>query len=70
MKLTDQQTAFFDNFGYLVIRQLLSPDEVDKVIEAFEWSIQNWGGGGDHDGTKSPMLAGQLERDESRALRG
>ena len=61
MKLTDQQTAFFENFGYLVIRQLLSPDEVDRVIEAFEWSILNWGGGGDHDGTKRTMFVGPIE---------
>ncbi|MFP6646065.1 MAG: phytanoyl-CoA dioxygenase family protein [Candidatus Latescibacterota bacterium] len=61
MKLTDQQTSFFDHFGYLVIRQLLAPDEVDRVTDAFEWSMQNWGGGDDHDGTKRTMFVGPIE---------
>ena len=61
MQLTEQQTRFFDAFGYLVVRQLFSPEEVERVIEGFEWSIRNWGGGQDHDGTKRTMFGGPIE---------
>ena len=40
MKLTQEQLDFFDTFGYLMIRQLFSQDETDKIIQGFEWSIQ------------------------------
>ena len=49
MELTDKQRAFFHTFGYLAIRGLLTPAEVDRVTQAFEWSIQKWGGGAEHD---------------------
>jgi hypothetical protein len=61
MQLTDTQHAFFDTFGYLVVRQLLAPAEVDQVTEAFEWSIQNWGGGVDHNGGTRTMFIGPIE---------
>jgi len=61
MELTDKQRAFFDTFGYLVVRGLFSPAEVDHVTEAFEWSIQNCGGGKDHDGTARTMFGGPIE---------
>lgn len=61
MKLTDQQAAFFHTFGYLLVRQMFSPDEVNRITEAFEWSIQNWGGGDKHDGTKRTFLAAPIE---------
>jgi hypothetical protein len=50
MKLTEQQVAFFKTFGYLVVRELLTPTEVETVTQAFDWSIQNWGGGDKHTG--------------------
>lgn len=61
MKLTSRQRAFFGTFGYLVVRQLLSPSRVERVIEAFEWSIQTWGGGEGHDGSKRTMFGGAIE---------
>ena len=61
MKLTDKQIAFFDTFGYLVVRQLLTKEETAEITKAFDWSIQNWGGGNKHDGTKRTMLAGPIE---------
>ena len=45
MELSAKQRAFFETFGYLVVRQLLSPAAMDRVIESFEWSIQTCGGG-------------------------
>ena len=61
MKLTKRQISFFDTFGYLVVRQLLSGSEVEAIIDGFEWSIQNRGGGGDHDGTRRTMFGGPIE---------
>jgi hypothetical protein len=61
MELTDKQVAFFNTFGYLVVRSLLTPSEVDRLTQAFEWSIQHWGGGHTHDGSKRTMLAGPIE---------
>ena len=61
MKLTDRQIAFFNTFGYLVVRGLLSKTEVEKVTEGFEWSIQHRGGGQDHDGSKRTMFGGPIE---------
>ena len=49
MQLSTQQLHFFNTFGYLVVRGLLSPAEVERVTDAFEWTMQNWGGGHDHD---------------------
>ena len=61
MELTDKQVAFFNAFGYLVARGLLTPPEVDRLTQAFEWSIQNWGGGDAHDGSKRTMIAAPIE---------
>jgi len=61
MQLTDRQVHFFHTFGYLVIRGLLSPQEVDRVTRGFEWSIQNRGAGADHDGTQRTMFGGPIE---------
>ena len=41
MKLSKEQQNFFETFGYLLIPQLFSPEETEKIIENFEWSIQN-----------------------------
>ena len=37
MTLSQEQLNFFDTFGYLLVRQLFSPDETEKIIEGFEW---------------------------------
>ena len=61
MKLDQQQISFFNTFGFLIVRQLLSPAEVEKVVAGFEWSIQNRGGGSDHDGSRRTMFGGPIE---------
>ncbi|MDE0041323.1 MAG: hypothetical protein OXT74_04770 [Candidatus Poribacteria bacterium] len=62
MKLTQEQLDFFDTFGYLMIPQLFSKDETDGIIDVFEWSIQNCGGGENHDGSTRTMFLGPIER--------
>ena len=61
MTLSQEQLNFFDTFGYLLIRQLFSPDEMGKIIEGFEWSIQNRGVGKNHDGTNRTTFPGPIE---------
>ena len=61
MKLSKEQQNFFDTFGYLLIPQLFSPEETEKIIENFEWSIQNCGGGKNHDGSRRTMFPGPIE---------
>ena len=61
MKLTQEQLGFFDTFGYLMIPQLFSQDETDKIIQGFEWSIQNGGRGKNHDGSTRTMFLGPIE---------
>ena len=61
MTLSREQLNFFDTFGYLLIRQLFSPSEMEKIIEGFEWSIQNYGGGKNHDGENRTTFPGPIE---------
>lgn len=43
MQLTRAQLAFFDRFGYLVIRQLFSPREMAVIDDAFERTLTTCG---------------------------
>ncbi len=61
MQLSQAQINHFNTFGYLAIRQLFSPTEIARITEGFEWSIQNRGGGTNHDGTKRTMFGGPIE---------
>ena len=61
MTLSREQLNFFDTFGYLLIRQLFSPDEMGEIIEGFEWSIQNYGEGRNHDGKNRTTFPGPIE---------
>ena len=61
MQLTQAQKAFFDTFGYLCVPGLLTQAEVERVTQAFEWSINHWGGGDGHDGSKRTMFAAPIE---------
>ena len=45
----------------MLVRQLFSSDEIEKIIEGFEWSIQNFGGGENHDGTSRTTFPGPIE---------
>ena len=56
MKLTDQQINFFHNFGYLMIPQLFSPEEMAWVIEEYENVLQNHAAGDVHDGSRRTMI--------------
>ena len=55
-------TKLLRHFGYLLIPQLFTPQETEKIIENFEWSIQNCGGGKNHDGSRRTMFPGPIER--------
>lgn len=61
MALSQEQLNFFETFGYLVIPQFFSEDETNKIIRGFEWSIQNRGGGEDHNGATRTMFLGPIE---------
>lgn len=61
MPLKDEQVAFFNTFGYLAVRRLFTSAEMDRITDAFEWSIQNRGGGDQHDGSKRTMLGAPIE---------
>ena len=43
--LTNQQKAHFDVFGFLVVRQLFSPDEVDVITREFDAAMLEARGG-------------------------
>ena len=62
MKLSQQQLAFFNTFGFLHFPALFAPEEVAWIIEGFEYSIQTFGAGKEHDGTKRTMFGGPIER--------
>jgi hypothetical protein len=61
MKLTEQQIDFFHTFGYLYFPGLFSADEAESIIDEFEYTIQNFGGGKNHDGSKRTMFGGPIE---------
>ena len=61
MTLTEQQVNFFNTFGYLAFPNLFSSDEVAWIIEEFDFSIQNFGEGKAHDGSKRTMFGGPIE---------
>ena len=60
MKLTEQQVNFFNTFGYLAFHGLFAPDEIAWITEEFDDSIQNFGGGKEHDGSKARCLGAPL----------
>ena len=64
MELSQQQLNFFHTFGYLLIRQVFSGSETSKIIDAFEWSIQNCVDGPEHDGSSLTMFPGPIEHHE------
>jgi Phytanoyl-CoA dioxygenase (PhyH) len=65
MKLSDQQLAFFETFGYLAFRGLLA-DEIETITEVFEEIWQEHGGGHAgraHDGRARSALAQFIDQD-------
>jgi hypothetical protein len=61
MELTEQQKNFFNTFGYLHAPALFTPDEAAWIIEEFEMTIQEFGGGVGHDGSRRTMFGGPIE---------
>ena len=61
MRLTEHQINFFNTFGYLAIPGMFSPSEMEWITEEFEMTIQEFGGGKNHDGTSRTMFGGPIE---------
>ena len=61
MQLTQEQRSFFNTFGYLHIPALFDSDEVTWITEEFDFSICEFGGGKEHDGSKRTMFGGPIE---------
>ena len=64
MELSRAQIRFFKSFGYLYFPQLFAPDEIAWITEEFERSIQAYGNGAQHDGSKRTMFGGPIEHRE------
>ncbi len=60
MQLTDQQLNHFQTFGFLIFRQLLSPDEIARYGVEFNTGLDTWLDGGEHD-RKEPHYASLME---------
>ena len=60
MKLSEQQVRFFKTFGYLGIPKLFSTEEIARITEQFEQTIQKLGGK-NHDGSRRTMIGGPIE---------
>lgn len=60
MKLSQQQLNLFSDFGFLVFRQLLSPEEMESYSREFNAGLDSWIDGGKHDG-KSRHYASLME---------
>ena len=61
MKLTEQQIRFFKTFGYLGIPKLFSADEIAEITKNFEYTIDKFGGGTNHDGSRRTMMGAPIE---------
>ncbi|HET6386737.1 MAG TPA: phytanoyl-CoA dioxygenase family protein [Armatimonadota bacterium] len=61
MPLSDAQVRFFRTFGYQILREAFTPEEVAWITEEFEFAIHTYGGGRDHDGTKRTMFGAPSE---------
>jgi hypothetical protein len=61
MKLSDQQVSFFKTFGYLGFPKLFSTEEITGIAKQFEYTIDNFGGGTNHDGSRRTMMGGPIE---------
>jgi hypothetical protein len=61
MKLSEQQARFFKTFGYLVFPKLFSTEEMAEIARQFEYTIDNFGGGKNHDGTRRTIMGAPIE---------
>ena len=55
--ITGDQKAHFDAFGFLVLRQMLAPDETEVVISEFEAAMLEDRGGRPFDGKKRQIVS-------------
>jgi hypothetical protein len=61
MKLSEQQLNFFKIFGYLGFPQLFSKVEIEEIASRFEQTIDRFGGGTNHDGSRRTMMGAPIE---------
>ncbi len=64
MYLTEQQLNFFHTFGFIHIPQLFSPGETAWIIEEFEYVLQIFGRGKEHNGAKRTMIVPTIDHSE------
>ncbi len=62
MELTSEQKDFFETFGFLVFRQLLSPDEVATMLRESDDIMAEVRGGAAYDGRKWQAVQPFFER--------
>src|SRR6185312_1940419 len=60
--ITESQVRFFHTFGYLAFPKAFTPEEVSWITEDFEYAIQTYGNGKNHDGTARTMFGAPSER--------
>ncbi len=61
MRLSISQCQHFNSFGFLALPKLFSPTEIAAITDGFERSIQKFGGGKTHDGSRRTMFGGPIE---------
>ena len=62
VKLSDAQKDFFETFGFLAVRQLLSPDEVATMLRESNEIMEEVRGGSAFDGVKRQAVQPFFER--------
>ena len=62
MELTSDQKDFFETFGFLIFRQLLSPDEVATMLRESDDIMAEVRGGAAYDGSKWQAVQPFFER--------
>jgi hypothetical protein len=62
--LTDQQKRFFDVFGFLVLRQQFSPEDVKDISETFDTAIEQARSGVPFTAERRQMVIGIVEHND------
>ncbi len=62
--LTEQQKRYFDVFGFLVLRQQFSSEEVKEITEAFDTAIEQARSGSPFTGERRQMVLGIVEHND------
>lgn len=61
---SDADIRFFRTFGYMIMPQAFTPEEVDWISREFEYAIRTFGGGLNHNGSARTMFGAPAERTE------